>query len=193
MTHPGHKQGDDGDGRSPGSRVIALAGPAFPVSQWHAIGPQALRLQLRGQPRTWSLQGYAAPCSLLLPFQGEPSPSAWCTGAGSMVKRLYNGGGSPCRSGPADRACGPGIGGRCLPAPASVDRRRPHTAAALPISRGGRRSADGSGSASSRTRTAHSPATTTGRPGQCQRRKGTAPAPARRRRRDHRPQLSASA
>ena len=89
MTHPGHEQGDDGDGRSPGSHVIAVAAlpSRFPSGLRRA---QALRLQLRGRPRTWTLMGtphYVPSCSPL----GEPSPKASCSGDRAGVKRALGG------------------------------------------------------------------------------------------------------
>lgn len=49
------------DGRSPGSQIYAVHLPSHDHSQWPgALTPQvwtAIRLQLRGQPRSWSLMG----------------------------------------------------------------------------------------------------------------------------------------
>ena len=58
------------DGRSPGSRVIALRRlPGFPVAEWRS----ARRLQLRGQPRHWACARTAFPFDP----QREPSRSGY--------------------------------------------------------------------------------------------------------------------
>jgi len=55
VAHPGHKQGDADEGRSPDHGSSLHARPSqFPSgTQWAA----AHRLQLRGQSRLWSLMG----------------------------------------------------------------------------------------------------------------------------------------
>ena len=63
-------------GRSPGSRVWAVA-PRLPGRlQWHREA-RARRLQLRGQPRRW---GEPAPRSLLIPS----------VGAGTLTRRAFD-------------------------------------------------------------------------------------------------------
>jgi hypothetical protein len=55
--------GRTGDGRSPGSRVVALT-PTFPVSQWSSLGVRLAAYSCGGSHGLGPL-GFSAPCSLL--------------------------------------------------------------------------------------------------------------------------------